>query len=154
MEENTTRIDDDDNAGKGFGIIIFILIIIGTVFSFLTQYRVRYLSSPCFTLALALAFILACASNNCCAKKYNLKPHVKKMATATLVTLVLLFIASTITTVMAIQTAGYDINSFPNASNIFILGIHSIIGYVLIGLALIFSGIFTWGRKCCGAQRA
>jgi hypothetical protein len=28
-----------------------------------------------------------------------------------------------------------------------------IIGYVLIGLALIFSGIFTWGRKC-GASRA
>ena len=26
--------------------------------------------------------------------------------------------------------------------------IPSIIGYVLTGLALIFSGIFTWGRKC------
>jgi hypothetical protein len=184
MEENTTRIEDDDNAGKGMGIAIFILIIIGTVSAFFTQRRVRYLSSPCYITALVLASVLTCGC--CCAKNYNLKPHVKKMATATLVTLVLLFIVSTIVTVMAIQTAnslmdgydettgtfsddtlnslinGYDettgtfsdITSVPNANMLFILGILSIIVYVLNVLALIFSGIFTWGRKCCGAPRA
>ena len=107
MEENTTRIDDDDNNGKGMGIAIFILIIIGTVSAFF----IPYLSSACYIAALVLASVLTCGC--CCAKNYNLKPHVKKMATATLVTLVLLFIVSTIVTVMAIQTAnslmdGYD----------------------------------------------
>jgi ABC-type transport system involved in multi-copper enzyme maturation permease subunit len=116
------------------------------------------------------------------------------MATATLVTLVLLFIVSTIVTVMAIQTlisvmegyGGYDettgtfsddtLNSVmdgydettgtfsddtsvPNASdltsvNVIMLLILPIIVFVLNVLALIFSGIFTWGRKCCGAPRA
>jgi hypothetical protein len=208
MEENTTMIDDDDNAGMGMGIAIFILIIIGTVSAFF----IPYLSSACFItalvfiIALVLASVLTCGC--CCAKNYNLKPHVKKMATATLVTLVLLFIVSTIDTVMTIQSfftpfqldgyGGYDettgtfnddyintmmdeyetngtvsndlinilmkgydettgtfsddtlYNEIQNTSVILTL---SIIVYVLIGLALIFSGIFTWGRKC-GAPRA
>jgi hypothetical protein len=197
MEEN-----DDDNAGMGMGIAIFILIIIGTVSAFF----IPYLNSVCYFTALVLASVLTCGC--CCAKNYNLKPHVKKMATATLVTLVLVFIVSTIVTVMAIQSfftslqldgyGGYDettglfnddnINSImdeyetngtvsndlinilkkgydektgtfsddtlyykiQNTSMILTL---KIIGYVLIGLALIFSGIFTWGRKC-GASRA
>ena len=157
MEENTTRIDDDDNDGKGMGIAIFILIIIGTVSAFF----IPYLSSACYIAALVLASVLTCGC--CCAKNYNLKPHVKKMATATLVTLVLLFIVSTIVAVMVFQTLitvmdGYDettgtfsdITSVPNAIMLLTL---SIIVYVLIGLALIFSGIFTWGRKC-GAPHA
>ena len=181
MEENTTIIiDDDDNDGKGMGIAIFILIIIGTVSAFF----IPYLSSACYIAALVLASVLTCGC--CCAKNYNLKPHVKKMATATLVTLVLLFIVSTIVAVMVFQTLitvmdgydettgtfsddtlnslinGYDettgtfsdITSVPNANMLFILGILSIIVYVLNVLALIFSGIFTWGRKCCGAPRA
>jgi hypothetical protein len=185
MEENTTIIiDDDDNDGKGMGIAIFILIIIGTVSAFF----IPYLSSACYIAALVLASVLTCGC--CCAKNYNLKPHVKKMATATLVTLVLLFIVSTIVAVMVFQTLitvmdGYDettgtfsddtLNSLmdgydettgtfsdntivPSASDITSVNVSmlltlSIIGYVLIGLALIFSGIFTWGRKC-GAPHA
>ena len=38
MEENTTMINDDDNAGKGMGIAIFVLIIVGTVSAFLLPY--------------------------------------------------------------------------------------------------------------------
>ena len=162
MEENTTMIDEDDNAGKGMGIVI---LIVGTVSAFFLP----YLSSPCYIAALVLASVLTCGC--CCAKNYNLKPHVKKMATATLVTLILLFIVSTILFVMVIQSIisvmdgyGYDEttgtfsddtwydeatgtfsdNTSVNGTMILIL---SIIGYVLIGLALIFSGIFTWGRK-------
>ena len=102
------------------------------------------------------------------------------MATATLVTLVLLLIVSTIRTVMVIQTFnslmdGYDettgmfnddtLNSlmfgydettgtfsddtlYHEINNTSMLLTLSIIVYVLSGLALIFSGIFTWGRKC------
>ena len=79
------------------------------------------------------------------------------MATATLVTLILLFIVSTILTVMLFQSDVYDETTGTFSDNtsvnetIMIL-ILPIIGYVLIGLALIFSGIFTWGRKC-GAPR-
>ena len=104
MKENTTMINDVDNAGKGMGIVI---LIVGTVSAFFLP----YLSSPCYIAALVLASVLTCGC--CCAKNYNLKPHVKKMATATLVTLVLLFIVSAILTVMVIQSFvslvdGYD----------------------------------------------
>ena len=166
MEENTTMIiNDNDNAGKGMGIAIFVLIIVGLVSAFFLP----YISSACYIAALVLASVLTCGC--CCAKNYNLKPHVKKMATATLVTLVLLFIVSAILTVMVIQSVvsvmgGYDetTGTFSDDTlyydettgtvidttsvNVPILLILSIIVYVLNGLALIFSGIFTWGRKC------
>ena len=104
VEDNTTMIDDNDNAGMGMGIAIFILIIIGTVSAFFSP----YLSSACYVAALVLASVLTCGC--CCAKNYNLKPHVKKMATATLVTLILLFIVSTILSVILVNSVmnGYD----------------------------------------------
>ena len=119
------------------------------------------ISSACYIAALVLASVLTCGC--CCAKNYNLKPHVKKMATATLVTLILLFIVSTILSVgsvMAFQSVifmmdGYDETTATYINGTMILTL-AIIGYVLflllICLALIFSGIFTWGRKC-GAPR-
>jgi len=152
---STTIINDNDNAGKGMGIAIFVLIIVGTVSAFFLP----YISSACYIAALVLASVLTCGC--CCAKNYNLKPHVKKMATATLFTLILLFIVSTIAYVMVIQSVislmdGYDETTGTFSDNTSVNGtmilILSIIGYVLIGLALIFSGIFTWGRKC-GAPR-
>jgi hypothetical protein len=174
MEENTTMIiNDNDNAGKGMGIAIFVLLIVGTVSAFLLPY-LPYISSACYIAALVLASVLTCGC--CCAKNYNLKPHVKKMATATLVTLILLFILYTIAfshgysqsvvslvdgydettgtfsdnTLYYDETTGTVIDT--TSVNVPILLILSIIEYVLNGLALIFSGIFTWGRKC-GAPR-
>jgi len=76
MGENTTMIDDDDNAGKGMGITIFVLII-----GFVSAFFIPYISLPCFIAALVLASVLTCGC--CCVKLYNLKPRVKKMATAT-----------------------------------------------------------------------
>ena len=43
MEENTTMINDDDNAGKGMGIAIFVLLIIGTVSAFFLPYQLSML---------------------------------------------------------------------------------------------------------------
>ena len=155
LEENTTMIVDDDNDGKGMGIAIFILLLMGTALAFFLPYFITIFNIT----ALVLASVLRCGC--CCAKNYNLKPHVKKMATATLVTLVLLFIVSIIVTVMsimAIQSGMILYHTYPgtfsdvNSVNVTKLWPVSIIGYVLIGLALIFSGIFTWGRKC-GAPR-
>ena len=148
---STTMVHDDDNAGKGMGIAMFVLIIVGTVSAFF----IPYLSSACHIAALVLASVLTCGC--CCAKNYNLKPHVKKMATATLVTLILLFVVNIIYVlvwVMVLQVGTYDptTGTFDTSVNETMILILSIIGYILIGLALIFSGIFTWGRKC-GAPR-
>ena len=79
------------------------------------------------------------------------------MATATLVTLILLFVVNIIYVlvwVMVLQVGTYDptTGTFDTSVNETMILILSIIGYILIGLALIFSGIFTWGRKC-GAPR-
>ena len=141
MEEHTTTtmINENDNAGKGMGIAIFILIIVG----FVSAFFIPYLNSACYIAALVLASVLRCGC--CCAKQYNLKPHVKKMATATLITLSLLFFVTVISLVMAYVMffSELDISVFYN-----VIWAISIIMYILIGLALIFSGIFTWGRKC------
>jgi hypothetical protein len=143
----TTMIEYDDNAGKGMGIAMFVLIMVGFVSSFFLP----YLSSPCYIAALVLASILTCGC--CCAKQYKLKPGAKKMATATLITLILLFVVSAIGTFMLMQSImdTYDpttgtisedsINVY--AKTLLPVGI---VTYILIGLALIFSGIFTWGR--------
>ena len=167
MEENTTMIiDDDDNAGKGMGIAIFILIIIGFIITIIigtvSDYsNIPYLDSACFITALVLASVLTCGC--CCAKNYNLKPHVRKMATETLATLVVLFIVDIGLSVIATQY-GYDEMTGTFNDDIWYydetigkspfdkLLTGAIIWCVLMGLALIFSGIFTWGRKC-GAPR-
>ena len=150
MEENTTMIDDDDNAGKGMGIAMFVLIIVG----FVSAFFIPYISSACYIAALVLASVLTCGC--CCVKQYNLKPHVKKMATATLITLILLFVVNIIYVLVwvMLQVGTYDptTGTFDTSVNETMILILSIIGYILIGLALIFSGIFTWGRKC-GAPR-
>ena len=157
MEENPTMIDEDDNAGKGMGIAIFVLLIIGTVSAFF----IPYISSACIIAALVLASVLTCRC--CCAKNYNLKPHVRKMATETLATLVVLFIVDIGLSVIATQY-GYDEMTGTFNDDIWYydetigkspfdkLLTGAIIWCVLMGLALIFSGIFTWGRKC-GAPR-
>ena len=154
MEEHTTTpmIEYDDNAGKGMGIAIFVLIIVG----FVSAFFFPFLSSPCYIAALVLASILTCGC--CCAKQYKLKPRAKKMATATLITLILLFVVSAIGTFMLVQsiTDSYDPTTGTVSEDIsfyakMLLPV-AIITYILIVLALIFSGIFTWGRKC-GAPR-
>jgi hypothetical protein len=156
MEEHTTTpmIEYDDNAGKGMGIAMFVLILVGFVSAFIPY--LNFISSACYIAALVLASILTCGC--CCAKQYKLKPGVKKMATATLITLILLFIVSTIGTFMLIQSMmdTYDPTTGTVSEDIsfyakMLLPV-AIITYILIVLALIFSGIFTWGRKC-GAPR-
>ena len=101
MEQHTTTtIEYDDNAGKGMGIAMFVLILVGFVSAFIPY--LNFISSACYIAALVLASILTCGC--CCAKQYKLKPGVKKMATATLITLILLFIVSTIGAVILIQS--------------------------------------------------
>jgi hypothetical protein len=150
MEQHTTTtIEYDDNAGKGMGIAMFVLIIVGFVSAFIPY--LNFISSACYIAALVLASILTCGC--CCAKQYKLKPRAKKMATATLITLILLFVVSAIGTFMLVQsiTDSYDPTTgtiSEDSINVYakMLLPVGIVTYILIGLALIFSGIFTWGR--------
>lgn len=114
-----------------------------------------------YAATVLLASVLTC--NCCCAKKYKLKPHVKKMAAATLVSLILMEIVSYISSVIMTNitkntiTMMFDENAtagiFSDAQVPFYVAIIlAIIGYILPGLALIFSFIFIWGRKCCAPR--
>jgi hypothetical protein len=56
---------------------------------------------------------------------------------------------------MVLQVGTYDptTGTFDTSASVSVVLLTlSTIGYILIGLALLFSGIFTWGRKC-GAPR-
>ena len=79
----------------------------------------------------------------------ELQATCKKMATATLVTLILLIIVQIIAAFILINVmmdATLSEDSFiPTPA---MLLPTSIVGYILIGLALLFSGIFTWDPKC------
>ena len=87
------------------------------------------------------------------------------MATATLITLILLLFVNVIVLVIVpvIMTNTINMMLDENATAgtlsdskvpfyVAISIIHTIIGYILTGVALIFSGIFTLGRKSCAPR--
>jgi hypothetical protein len=134
IEENITIIDadDDDSAGMvGMGIVMFILILGGTVSSFF----IPYLSSACY-----FAVILTCECYYTTKTKYNLneEPHVnKRLATSTLITLILLFI------LLSCETPVYYLDETTTVGTTFISSdAQKVIFY--ISLVLIYCGIFTW----------
>ena len=97
-----------------------------------------------------LTSVLTCG---CCrAPEYDLKPHAKKCATATLVTVCLMLIHHIIATVILVAALAKATSSLETANLIHftmpgtlpIIIIHT----VLVALALVFIGLFTWGHKC------
>ncbi|KAL3763835.1 hypothetical protein ACHAW5_007789 [Stephanodiscus triporus] len=133
-----------DIAGKKMGIVLFSLILAGIITAFLLP----FLSLALIIAAIVIASILTCGC--CCAKDYNLKPHVKKWATATLVTLSLTFVVQVIGVVIAAAVVGTTYETEEDMINSMYTSA-VIIGSVVIildVLALVFSGLFTWGRNC------
>ena len=165
MQEHTQQVTastvefEDDRAGMGLGITLFILILLGFLALIIGSiivlphtadvyyddiyYNDDYLAAVgyswflgilayvCFIVALVIASVLTCGC--CCAGKYKLKHHVKKRATATLVTMCLVLIFNTLFLVfMTVSRSGF----------VAIFAIES----VLLFMAVIFSGLFTWGR--------
>ena len=152
ISEATHAVTDDSFVGKGMGIAIFVLIIVGFVSSFFLP----FLSLPCMLTAIVLESVLTCGC--CCAKDYNLAPHVKKWATGTLVTLCLMITIQIITAVLLLTALSEEFAStgtvtessiYSAAASLLPL---SIAYYVLVALALVFSAMFTWGRRY-GAPR-
>ena len=144
---------EHDDAGKGLGIALFCNILVGII----TSFFLPYVSIVCQISAIVLASVLTCGC--CCAANYNLKPHVKKWATATLVTLCLVVILQIIATVIVYTAVGEEVSSTGTISestaNAVVASLVpiSIPLYILYALALVFSGLFSFGRGC-GAPRA
>ena len=131
-----------DIAGEKMGVLLFSLILAGIITAFLLP----FLSLALMIAAIVIASILTCGC--CCANDYNLKPHVKKWATATLVTLVLTFVVQIIGVVIAaavVGTSGTE-EDMVNSMTTIVIIIGSVV-IILDVLALVFSGLFTWGRN-------
>ena len=173
MQEHTQQVTpstvefEDDRAGMGLGITLFILILVGFLALIIGSiivlphtadvyyddiyYNDDYLAAVgyswflgilacvCFIVALVIASILTCGC--CCAGKFKLKHHVKKWATATLVTMCLVLIFNTL--FLVFMTVSRSRSAF-----VAIFATES----VLLFMALIFSGLFTWGRGCGALQ--
>jgi hypothetical protein len=140
----------DERAGMGMGIALFVLILVG-LGVFISSYNVltddyEYGTNDgsnqqiLIILVVLAAFVIASVLANgcCCAGKYKLRPHVKKWVTAILVMLSLLIFTFVMAIPVPLSRTGF----------VFLLAIQS----VLMFLALVFSGIFIWGRSCCAPR--
>ncbi len=132
----------DKRAGMGLGIALFCFILVG-ILSFLLP----LLSVACIITAIVIASILTCGC--CCAGNYHLRPHVRKWAVAALVTLCLTFVVSIVGIVITIVVAGGKVSSMDAGVAAYSGAIAIVVVVLLLEcLALAFSVLFTWGRKC------
>jgi hypothetical protein len=172
-QEHTTATEEfgDERAGMGMGIALFVLILVGLLGYIICyaiflpsvgyaqnvddDYYYYYPHDYYFSLnmgllstwlpllaAVVIASILTCGC--CCVREYKLKPHVKKWATATLVVLCLLLAFTAIRIFLYYGVFWSE----PYAGLI----IFCFIEIILLSLALVFSGIFTWGRNGCSPR--
>jgi magnesium-transporting ATPase (P-type) len=147
QEHTASEEFGDERAGMGMGIALFVLILVGLL-GCITSY-IMYLGYDCLTMlvpsgifvivAIVIASVLTCGC--CCAVKYKLRPHVKKWVTATLVVLCLLLAIQIIVIVLLIVLWYHPM-----------IDIFYIVQLVLLSLALVFSGLFAWGRSCCAPR--
>lgn len=131
----------------GLGIALFVLILMGIVTFFLPL-----LSVVCIVAAIVMASVLTCGC--CCAGEYHLKPHVRKWAVATLVTLSLTFAVSVVGIGITFAVACGKVSD-ADVTTAAYSGAAAVLAIVLLleVLALVFSVLFTWGRNC-GAPRS
>jgi hypothetical protein len=169
QEHTATEEFGDERAGMGMGIALFVLILVGII-GYIESYKMvlptvdsaeavgddAYLregyNEPyiffyfgliftwiCLLVAVVIASVLTCGCGRDISSK--LKPHVKRWAKATLVALCLLLAVTVITNV----SLGVQLRAK-------LLVIFCAIQFVLLSLALVFSGIFTWGSNGCSPR--
>ena len=104
------------------------------------------LSVVCIVVAIAIASVLTCGC--CCAGEYHLKPHVRKWAVATLVTLSLTFVVRVVGIGITFAMAGGKVSDADVITASY-SGAAAVLAIVLLleVLALVFSVLFTWGRN-------
>jgi hypothetical protein len=161
-QEHTTASEEfgDEGAGMGMGAALFIFILV-CLASFIFNYsytmsqldrieaadddaylqdfysgviRRLLVTGVSFWTAFVLASIIACGC--CCAAKYKLRPHVKKWVTGTLGMLSILF---------GVEMIGMVVEMTPGGAGLNIL---FAIESILLFSALVFSGLFIFGRRC------
>ena len=140
--------DIDEDAGKGLGIAMFVLLLVGMIFNFINP----AVSFVCLIATFVISSILTCGC--CCAGEYRMKPNVKKFAKYTLVSLSLMVIvqlSGVIGALAAISKTGKMSSITADGAGIGIV-IAVGLGAVFYIMALIFSALFTWGRGW-GAQQ-
>ena len=143
-----------DNAGKGLGIACFVLLLIGFPFNFIQPVG----TFVCNTVVIIITSTITCGC--CCGSDLNLQPQVKKWSTATLVSLCLMFVVQIIGIIGASIAVGTEVSNTGTLSQKTADGAG--VGMVIVWalsivfnvFALIFAGLFTWGRNSCGAPRA
>ncbi|KAL7547004.1 hypothetical protein ACHAWF_010319 [Thalassiosira exigua] len=168
----------DDDVGKGLGIAMVVLLVVGFVCTFF----IPIISFVCVIATMVIASTLTCGC--CCASDYNLKPNVKKFATATLVSLVLMFVVQIIWLVSASAVMGTEVSNTGTISSrtaegtttsmmsvvmVWLIAygtcvysthqpsswlrldsvIVGAISLVLNVMAIIFAALYTWGRNVC-----
>lgn len=160
----------DNEAGKGIGIAIFVLLAVAFIaglLGFTISEFFAYVSLICLIAALIMASVITCGC--CCASNYNLSPKVKRWSTAVMLCLVVQFViiaiaiiigfagvgAVTTTVISNIPTTSIDgrstiIKSTVTTTTNPISDAMLIIAQILYILPCVFAGIFTWGRNSCG----
>ena len=149
----TALENEHDDQGKRLGIVLFCNILGGLI----TSFFLPFLSIVFQISAIIIASALTCGC--CCAANSNLEPRVKKLAAATLVALCILIILQIIATVIIFTAVIEDGSSTGTISDstgndlVASLLPISISAYVAYALALVFSGLLSFGRDC-GAPHA
>ena len=153
---NESRDAEKDEDGKQLGIIIIILLIVSIPFYFILP-----LVSMIYTIiALIAASSITC---QCCGVAYSLEPIVKRFVTGTTVSLALIFVLQIIYVIGASLALANDaeVSSSGNVSfeEDTIEGVTTgamVLTGIIIALdiaAIIFTGLFVWGRKCWSNQQ-
>ena len=137
---STSSSEFDDLAGKGPGIAMFIIIVVGFVFGW-SSGAGPWISFGILIAGIVLSSIITCGC--CCAgSDPNLNPKVKRWATATLLCLILQF-SMIVTTIIILPRAYIDIDIVTYTTISYVLLITSQILYIP---GAVFAGIFTWAR--------
>lgn len=150
---NTSTSTGNPDEGKTLGIVMFVLLII----AFITTFVVPILAFVCLIAAIVISSAIACGC--CCASDYKLQPNIKKFSTATLVSLILMFVVQIVWLIGAAAAIGTEASSTgtvsqstAEATTISALIVFAL-SLVFNVMAIIFSALFTWGRGI-GAQRS
>lgn len=152
QRQQQTADAQDENAGRGMGIAMFVLLVVGFIFNFIPVIG-PVVAFVCIIIVIVLSSTISCGC--CCASDYNLKPHVKRWSTATLLCLVIMFVVQIIGFVAVLLTVGTEVSNTGTLSQSTVDGSSTavtiiwVLSIILNILALAFSAIFTWGRGCC-----
>ncbi|KAL9186522.1 hypothetical protein ACHAXT_005760 [Thalassiosira profunda] len=140
-----SAMEPDDDAGKGFGVAMFVLLVVGFLFHFVFP----PLSVVCVVATVVVGSVLSCGC--CCAGELRLKPNVRNFATAVLASL-----GGGIVVQLAVMAnlAYSGSNGTAWTAEGAGAGVFAawLVGLLLHLAAIVFSALVAWGRGCCAPR--